>query len=119
MRKVPNLSISPEKVFFLIAKSRQSDGNANRSDPAADPDDDMPEDRHDQSERAFLKALAGRLNVAVTTGETSALTIVASPRALGMIRPDYSDAVRKAVHGEIAKDLVKMPIHEIEKQLLS
>lgn len=76
-------------------------------------------DWHDQSERAFLKALADRLNVAVTTGETTALTIVASPRALGMIRPDYSDAVRKAVHGEIAKDLVKMPIHEIEKQLLS
>lgn len=28
MRKAPNLSISPEKVFFIIAKSRQSDGTA-------------------------------------------------------------------------------------------
>ena len=34
-----------------------------------------------------------------------------------MIRADYSDAVRKALHGEVAKDLVKMPVHEIEKQL--
>ena len=76
-------------------------------------------DWHDQSERTFLKALADRLNIAVTTGETTALTIVPSPRALGMIRPDFSVAVRKAVQGEIAKDLVKMPIHEIEKQLLS
>ena len=74
---------------------------------------------HDESERAFLKELADRLNLAVTTGETSALTIVASPRALGMIRMDYSDAVRKAVHAEIGKDLVKMPVHEIEKHLLS
>ena len=57
--------------------------------------------------------------MAVTTGETSALTVVASPRALGMIRADYSDAVRKALHGEVAKDLVKMAVHEIEKQLLS
>jgi protein required for attachment to host cells len=76
-------------------------------------------DWHDESERSFLKALADRLDSAVTTGETSALTIVASPRALGMIRADYSDAVRKALHGEVAKDLVKMPVHEIEKQLLA
>jgi protein required for attachment to host cells len=76
-------------------------------------------DWHDESERAFLKALAVRLDVAVTTGETTALTLVASPRALGMIRADYSVAVRKALHGELDKDLVKMPVYEIEKQLLA
>src|ERR1700732_1172036 len=57
-------------------------------------------DWHDESERTFLKTLAERLNVAVTTGETTALTMVASPRALGMIRSDYSVAVRKALHGD-------------------
>jgi protein required for attachment to host cells len=76
-------------------------------------------DWHDESERSFLKALAERLDTAVTSGETSALTIVASPRALGMIRADYSDALRKAINAEVAKDLVKMPVYEIEKQLLS
>jgi protein required for attachment to host cells len=76
-------------------------------------------DWHDESERTFLKTLADRLNVAITSGETSALTIVASPRALGMIRLDYSDAVRKAVHSEVGKDLVKMPIYQIEQQLLA
>ena len=76
-------------------------------------------DWHDESERAFLKTLATRLNVAVTTGETNALTMVASPRALGMIRSEYTAAVKKALHGEVHKDLVKMPVHEIEKQLLS
>jgi protein required for attachment to host cells len=76
-------------------------------------------DWHDESERTFLKTLAERLNVAVTTGETTALTMVASPRALGMIRSDYSAAVRKALHGELDKDLVRMPVHEIEKQLLA
>lgn len=51
-------------------------------------------------------------------GETSALTMVASPRALGMIRSDYSDAVRKALRSEVGKDLVKLPVYEIEKQVL-
>jgi protein required for attachment to host cells len=76
-------------------------------------------DWHEESERAFLKTLAERLNLAVTTGETHALTMVAPPRALGMIRADYSAAVRKALHGEIDKDLVKLPVYEIEKQLLA
>jgi len=74
-------------------------------------------DWHDESERAFL--LADRLDVAVTTGETTGLTMVTSPCALGMIRSDYSVAVRKALRGELDKDLVKMPVHEIEKQLLA
>ncbi len=72
-------------------------------------------DWHDEAERAFLKTLADRLDLAVTSGETSALTMVASPRALGMIRADYSAAVRKAIHGELHKDLVRMPVHEIER----
>src|SRR3984893_12418279 len=32
-------------------------------------------DWHDDSERAFLKTLAGRLDIAVTTGETTGLTM--------------------------------------------
>ena len=50
-------------------------------------------DWHDASERSFLKTLADRLDVAVTTGETSAVTMVASLRALGMIWSDYSAVV--------------------------
>ena len=76
-------------------------------------------DWHDEAERAFLKALAERLHQAVTTGETRGLTMVASPRALGMIRADYTDAMRKVLHGEVHKDLVKLPVYEIEKQLLA
>src|SRR5664279_4360668 len=67
-------------------------------------------DWHDEAERAFLKALAERLHQAVTAGETKGLTMVASPRALGMIRADYTDAVRKVLHGEVHKDLVKLPV---------
>ena len=76
-------------------------------------------DWHDEAERAFLKALAERLHLAVSAGETRGLTMVASPRALGMIRTDYTDAMRRVLHGEVHKDLVKLPVYEIEKQLLA
>jgi protein required for attachment to host cells len=76
-------------------------------------------DWHDQEERSFLTALAARLQVALSKGETRALIVVAAPRALGMLREVYSPAVRKAIRAELGKDLVKLPVHEIEKQLLS
>jgi Protein required for attachment to host cells len=54
-------------------------------------------DWHDEAERAFLVSLASRLDSALTKGETGKLNIVASPRALGMIRHCYSEAVRNAI----------------------
>jgi protein required for attachment to host cells len=76
-------------------------------------------DWHDETERAFLKDLAERLNAAVEAGETKAVTIVAPPRALGMIRPAYSSALRHAIVREVAKDLVKRSVDEIERFITS
>jgi protein required for attachment to host cells len=76
-------------------------------------------DWHDLSERTFLVELAGRLHGAVTKGETRSLIVVAAPRALGMIREAYSPALRHAIRAEVGKDLVNVPVHEIEKQLFS
>ena len=42
---------------------------------------------------------------------------MAPPRALGMIRPAYSHGLRAALRAEVDKDLVKLPIYEIEKHL--
>jgi len=74
-------------------------------------------DWHDQDEQRFLTDLARRLDAAVTGGETKSLIVVAPPRALGVLRQAYSNAVRDAVKAEIDKDYVKMPVHEIEKHL--
>ena len=76
-------------------------------------------DWHDEAERGFLKELAERLNSAIEAGETRAITMVAPPRALGMIRPMYSLGLRRAIAREIAKDLVKQPVHEIERAITS
>ena len=71
-------------------------------------------DWHDQSERSFLHMLAVRLQKAVADRQARVLTMVAAPRALGMIRDEYSPALQRAVIREIAKDAVKLPINEIE-----
>ncbi len=34
-----------------------------------------------------------------------------------MIRQSYSSAVRKAIKSELGKDLIKLPLDEIEKKL--
>lgn len=76
-------------------------------------------DWHEQAGHEFLDSLAGRLDAAVTAGETEAVTIVAPPRALGVLRKSYSPRLRDALRGEVDKDLVRMPVHEIEKHLAS
>ena len=74
-------------------------------------------DWHDQSERQFLAQLVQYLDKAIAAGKTKALVIVAPPRALGVLRPEYSHAVKGAIRAEIDKDLVKHPVHVIEKHL--
>jgi protein required for attachment to host cells len=74
-------------------------------------------DFHDQAEHDFLTQLAKHLDAAVAAGNVKSLILVAPPRALGMIRPAYSHALRAAVRAEVDKDFVKLPVHEIEKHL--
>jgi protein required for attachment to host cells len=74
-------------------------------------------DWHDQAETAFLVQLAKHLDASLAAGKTKSFIVVAPPRALGVIRPAYSHAVRAAVRAEVDKDLVKLPIYEIEKHL--
>ena len=76
-------------------------------------------DWHDQAEHTFLVHLAQHLDAALTAGKTKSLILVAPPRALGMIRPAYSHALKNAVRAEVDKDLVKHPVHDIEKHLTS
>jgi protein required for attachment to host cells len=74
-------------------------------------------DWHEKAERDFLHDLMGRLDAAIGAGDTSSLVMVAPPRALGIIRAAYSPHVRSALRGEVDKDFVRMPVHEIEQHL--
>jgi protein required for attachment to host cells len=74
-------------------------------------------DWQNQAEEAFLTQLAAHLDAALTAGKTQSMIIVAPPRALGVLRPAYSHALKGAVRAEVDKDLVKMPVYEIERHL--
>lgn len=74
-------------------------------------------DWHNQAEQAFLTHLAQRLDAEIVAGKVKSLILVAPPRALGMIRHAYSHTLRSAIRTEIDKDLVKHPVHDIEKHL--
>lgn len=63
MRKVPNLSISPEKVFFIITKSRQSDSSATGSGSGSDSSDDLDEDHSKITDRSELSGFIRDLNL--------------------------------------------------------
>ncbi|MCC6890983.1 MAG: host attachment protein [Hyphomicrobiales bacterium] len=74
-------------------------------------------DWHTQEEERFLQALAKHLDAEVKAGHVKSLLIVAPPRALGVLRAAYSHDLKQALAGEIDKDLVALPVHEIEKRL--
>ena len=74
-------------------------------------------DWHDQAERTFLVQLVKHLDDSIAAGKTKSLIMVAPPRALGMLRPAYTHALRAAVRAEVDKDFVKLPVHQIEKHL--
>jgi protein required for attachment to host cells len=74
-------------------------------------------DWHDQEEGRFLEKLAARLDAAVSAGKVKSFVLAAPPRALGVLRQAYTPGLRRALRAEIDKDLVKLPLHEIEKHL--
>ncbi|HMN84562.1 MAG TPA: host attachment protein [Bauldia sp.] len=74
-------------------------------------------DLHLEVEHAFLSAIAKRLDKAVLDRETRHLVVVAPPRALGFLRKAFSPHVKGAILAEIDKDLVAMPVSEIEAHL--
>lgn len=74
-------------------------------------------DWHAQEEERFLRTLAGHLDTEVKAGHAKSIVIVAPPRALGVLRPAYTHDLRRVLSTEIDKDLVSLPVHEIEKRL--
>lgn len=95
-------SDAPGRAFASVGSARSAVGQT---------------DWHDEAERAFLEHIAERLHAAVRAGEMKGLIVVAAPRALGVLRHAYSADVRAVLRGEVDKDFVKLPVHEIEKHL--
>ena len=74
-------------------------------------------DWHRQEKDAFAMQIAGRLELLCKENPTRSIFLVASPRTLGSLRRVLHQSVVASVVAEIAKDLTKHPVHEIERLL--
>ncbi|CAN7376044.1 host attachment protein [Pararhizobium sp. LjRoot235] len=74
-------------------------------------------DWHDHAEEVFLSQIAEKLDGLIRDSDFTNLVLVAPPRVLGMLRKCLRPSARGTVTAEVAKDLVKFPIPEIEHYL--
>lgn len=74
-------------------------------------------DWHDQAEEGFVSHVAERFKAAVVGHEVDGIILVAPPRVLGMLRKHLDPSLRSTVIAEVAKDLLKFPISQIESYL--
>jgi protein required for attachment to host cells len=120
-RQSPNLRTAEIREHSDVSTHEQSTGSPGRVHSSFGTARSSVEqtDWHDEAERTFLHGLASYLDAAIRAGKTKALIVVAAPRALGMLRQAYTAPIREAIREELGKDLVRMPIFEIEKRLFS
>jgi protein required for attachment to host cells len=74
-------------------------------------------DFHDLEEDRFARDVAAALEKVVRERKVKALIIVTPPRTLADLRHALHPDVKKCIIAEIAKDLTKHPVDEIEKHL--
>lgn len=72
---------------------------------------DGGQDRED----GFSAGVVDLLNRKVLAGGITSLLIIAAPRTLGAIRPQYHARLTVVLVGEIAKDLTGHALHDVEK----
>jgi protein required for attachment to host cells len=75
-------------------------------------------DWHDLEEHRFARDVAAALETVVRANGAKALIVVAPARTLADLRRAFHDDVKKRIIAEIAKDLTKHPIDQIEKHVL-
>ncbi len=68
-------------------------------------------------EDAFSAGVVALLNKRVLAGQISHLLIIAAPRTLGAIRPQYHAKLKSALIGEISKDLTGHAVQDVEKAI--
>jgi len=115
----PNLAVEDKAEFDNPAHSEQATDMAGQSMKTRDGrGGSMDEvDFHQQEEDRFAADMADALRARALDGDFEALIVVAPPKTLGELRKHYHKEVAKRIVGEVPKDLVKMPVAEIERIL--
>jgi protein required for attachment to host cells len=74
-------------------------------------------DWHEVEEERFARHMAQKINQEAESGALPEIVIIAPPRTLGEIRKELSIKAQSKISGEIAKDLTRHPVSDIEKSL--
>jgi protein required for attachment to host cells len=75
------------------------------------------EDNRDNQEVSYELAVAKWLNHEIATSKIGALFVIAPPRALGELRLHYSEALKRKLVGELAKEHTNDTLHVLEQVL--
>ena len=115
----PNLQIEDKEVQDNPAHHEQASDTAGMSMKTKDGRGGSMEevDFHQQEEDRFAADTAEMLKGRALSNDFEALVVVAPPRTLGELRKHYHKEVEKRLVAEVPKDLVNLPVPEIEKIL--
>ncbi|MBR0764856.1 baeRF12 domain-containing protein [Bradyrhizobium japonicum] len=72
-------------------------------------------DWHEVEGRRFVKQVAAAAGRIVRSEQSTALIVVAPPRTLAARRSDFHPDVKRRIVAELAKDLTRHPVGDIEK----
>lgn len=92
------------------------DANHQGSTPGRHGSSANPDGGQDK-EDGFSAGVVDLLNKKVLSGDITALLVIAAPRTLGAIRPQYHARLTAALVGEIPKDLTGHALHDVEKAI--
>ena len=112
----PNLIVDEKDVDRNPSHSEQASDLAGRASNTLG--SSMEEvDFHQLEEDRFAAATAKMLKERALRNDYESLVVVAPPRTLGELRKHYHKEVERRLVAEIPKDLVNVPVAEIEKAL--
>jgi protein required for attachment to host cells len=112
----PNLVVEEKEVDVNPGHHEQASDLAGRASNTLG--SSMEEvDFHELEEDRFAAATAAILKERALRNDYEALVVVAPPATLGELRKHYHKEVEKRLVAEVPKDLVNVPVAEIEKIL--
>jgi protein required for attachment to host cells len=72
---------------------------------------------HEQAAEVFAREVVALIESAHQKGTFDALTLIAAPHFLGLLRQGLGDSTRRLIVKEIAKDLVRHSVQEIAEHV--
>jgi len=112
----PNLIVAEKEIHPNPAHHEQASDGAGRASGRLG--SSMEEvDFHQQEEDRFAADTARMLKARALRNEFDSLVVVAPAKTLGELRKHYHVEVERRLVAEVPKDLVNLPVSEIEKIL--